>query len=350
MPRVCRPAVAALAAASAATAAVAALAWAGPARGGTVAVGAGPTVGPAQINAVGHPALCWQAGGNGSAVTLEPCDPNLQGQQWSLTGDGVLMNGNGYCLEARPGQPAGVPLNIDFAGQCAGDGAGAGPGGAGPGGAGQVWRYRAGQFVSTGICADAGGPVSPGTEIVRHPCPAAAARWSIGYSAVTVTAGTGSGPAGGMFRASVTAANAASAQSAYGVTITFSLPPGLAATRLQAAGGALWTCAVRAVTCTGTLPSGASSRIAITGLLPAAARPGDSYTLWAEASVTDTSQRPGTSGTSTSLAIAVRPAAPEPAALLGIRSPLPLIAAIAAALLLAGALLILLTRRPRRRP
>jgi hypothetical protein len=61
---------------------------------------AGPTIGPVQINPVGHPRLCWQAGGNGSGVTLERCDPALQGQQWSLTSDGVVMNGNGYCLEA----------------------------------------------------------------------------------------------------------------------------------------------------------------------------------------------------------------------------------------------------------
>ena len=32
---------------------------------------AGPTIGPVQINALGRPGLCWQAGGNGSAVTLE---------------------------------------------------------------------------------------------------------------------------------------------------------------------------------------------------------------------------------------------------------------------------------------
>jgi hypothetical protein len=28
-----------------------------------------------QINPVGQPRLCWQAGGNGSGVTLERCDP-----------------------------------------------------------------------------------------------------------------------------------------------------------------------------------------------------------------------------------------------------------------------------------
>ena len=59
-----------------------------------------------QINPVGHPRLCWQAGGNGSGVTLERCDPAVAGQQWSLTSNGVVMNGNGYCLEAVPSRRA----------------------------------------------------------------------------------------------------------------------------------------------------------------------------------------------------------------------------------------------------
>ena len=62
---------------------------AGPAWAAGSARTAGPTIGPVQINPVGHPRLCWQAGGNGSGVTLERCDPALQGQQWSLTSDGV---------------------------------------------------------------------------------------------------------------------------------------------------------------------------------------------------------------------------------------------------------------------
>jgi len=344
------------------------------------------------INALGHPRLCWQAGGNGSAVTLERCDPAVQGQQWSLTGDGVVMNGNGYCLDAG----TGVSLFIDFAGQCAG---------AGPAGRGQIWRYRAGQLASagSGTCAGPGGPVAPGTEIVRRPCPARS-RWSIGYSAVTVAPGPGSGPAGGTFGASVTVANAASAQTAYGVAVTFALPPQLAAAGLRvtalrvtaphvtaphvtaphvtgAAPGL--SCHVRTLTCTGTLPSGTSARIAVTGLLPVTAHPGTSCTIRAHASVTGTSQRPGTSqppstsqrpstsqplgtsrppstsqppgtfqrsrspGTSrttAALTIVVHPAAAPPAAA---RSPLLLIAAVAATLLLAGALLILITCRSR---
>ena len=65
----------------------------------------GTTIGPVPISVLGHPRLCWQAGGNGSAVTLEHCDRMLQGQRWSLTPDGVLMNGNGYCLEAPDPNP-----------------------------------------------------------------------------------------------------------------------------------------------------------------------------------------------------------------------------------------------------
>ena len=331
--------------------------------------GSAPTIGPVQISALGRPGLCWEAGGNGSAVTLEHCDAAVQGQQWSLTGNGVVMNGNGYCLEAQ-GQPAGQALYIDFAGQCAG---------AGQGLSGQVWRYQAGQLASTGTgaCAAAAGPLWRGTEIVRRACPRGAPRWSIGYSSVTLAPSAGAGAAGsgagaaesgaadsgtaaGMFSASVTVANAASAQTAYGVTVTLSLPPNPAAgpriTGLHAAGprvtggGAGWSCDVRSLTCTGTLPSGAFSRIAIAGRLPAGSRPGDSYTVRARASVTETSQRPGTTRTTTSLTVAVHAAAPgtpgastAPAA----RSPLPLTAIIAAALLLGGAILLVVTRRTR---
>jgi hypothetical protein len=301
---------------------------------------AGPTIGPVQINAVGHPRLCWQAGGNGSRVTLERCDPAVAGQQWSLTSDGVVMNGNGYCLEAG----SVAALYIDFAGQCAGDGSGNGQGRRG-----QVWQYRAGQLASagTGACAGPGGPVAPGAPILRRPCSSpgpAGSRWSIGYSAVTVKPGPGGGPSGGMFAASVTVADAASAQAAYGIAVTFSPPPRLAASGLHVTGASGWTCDVRRMTCTGTLPSGASGRVALTGRLPAAARPGTSYTVRARAAVTGTSQRPGTPRTATaSLTVPVHPAAPRPAS--GIRSPLLTIAAVAAALLLAGTLLIYVARR-----
>ena len=328
---------------------------AGPAWAAGSARAGGPTIGPVQINPVGHPRLCWQAGGNGSGVTLERCDPALQGQQWSLTSDGVVMNGNGYCLEAG----AATALYIDFARQCVGSGPGPGPGpgpGSGPGhkqgGRGQVWQYRAGQLASagTGACAGPGGPVAAGAPILRRPCPAGS-RWSIGYSVVTVAPGPGggqSGPDGGTFTASVTVADAASAQAAYGVAVTFSLPPHLSASGLHVTGAAGWTCDVRRVTCTGTLPSGASGKVAVTGRLPAA-RPGtsyagSSYTVRARAAVTGTSQRPGAhSITSASLAVPVRLAPPLPAS--PIRFALILIAVAVAALLLAGALLIYITRR-----
>jgi hypothetical protein len=224
------------------------------------------------------------------------------------------MNGNGYCLEAGPA----AALYIDFAGQCAGTG---------HPGRGQVWQYRAGQLASagTGACAGPGRTVASGAPVVRRACSSlgpAGAPWSIGYSAVTVAPGPGGGPAGGAFTASVTVANAASAQAAYGVAVTFTLPPPLAATALRITGRITgpsgWTCDVRTLTCAGTLPSGASRRVAITGHLPAAARPGTSYTVRARAAVTGTSQRRGTPRTATtSLRVPVHPAAPRPAA--GIR-------------------------------
>ena len=80
--------------------------------------GAGATIGPVQINPVGHPGLCWQATGDGAPILLEDCDPGLKSQQWSLTPGGVMMNGIGYCLEAQSGQPDGVPLDTDFVGEC----------------------------------------------------------------------------------------------------------------------------------------------------------------------------------------------------------------------------------------
>jgi Ricin-type beta-trefoil lectin domain len=83
--------------------------WSGV-RPAAVWAGSAPTIGPVQISALGRPGLCWETGSNGSAVTLEHCDAAVQGQQWSLTGNGVVMNGNGYCLEAQPGQAAGQAL------------------------------------------------------------------------------------------------------------------------------------------------------------------------------------------------------------------------------------------------
>ena len=145
---------------------------------GQVSTASGTTIGPVQISALGHPRLCWEAAGNGSAVTLEHCDRMLQGQQWSLTPDSVLMNGNGYCLEAVPGGP----LLVDFAGQCAGSPS-------------QTWHYRSGRLAGREACAAVAAPPVPGAEIVGSACSRTVAgtlsRWSIGRSAVTLTASRG---------------------------------------------------------------------------------------------------------------------------------------------------------------
>jgi hypothetical protein len=304
--------------------------------GGPASASGGTTIGPMQINPVGHPHLCWQATGNGAPILLEACDSAVVAQQWSLTPDGVMMSGIGYCLEALPGQPAGVPLYIDFAGQCGG-------------GRGQVWRYdgTTGRLSSLGTCAGLGGSPSPGTEIVRRSCPRGP-RWSIGYSAVTIKAGTGNGPAGGPFDAAVTVANAASAQTAYGVTVVFGRRPGLAVTGFHVASGASgFRCNLPSLTCTGTLLAGASGRIGVAGRLPAGAQPGHVYTLTARAFVRGTSQLPGTTGKTVPVTISVHAAAPPAAGVGGPSGRVYLLAGLVAVLLLGGGLLVGLTLRRR---
>ena len=232
---------------------------------------------------------------------LEACDPSLRNQEWSLTPDGVLMNGIGYCLEALPSQPHGTPLYVDFAGQCDGS-------------RGQVWTYTGatGHLSSSGsgTCAVPGGPIAAGTQVVRAACGPHGLRWSIGYSAVTLAAGPGRS-ARGSYSASVTVANAASAQTAYGVAMTFGLPRNVAATALDAVGGASgFRCDVQTLTCTGTLPAGTSGHIDISGRLPRDAAPDASYTVSARAAVRDTSQRPGTVPTSVLVKVSAATAAP----------------------------------------
>jgi hypothetical protein len=302
--------------------------------------GGGTTIGPVQINPVGHRNLCWQATGNGAPILLETCDSALQAQQWSLTPDGVLMNGIGYCLEALPGQPHGTPLYIDFASQCGGS-------------RGQVWRYNgmAGRLSSLGACAALGGSLSSGTQIVRSSC-SRSPRWSIGYSAVTLRPGTGSGPAGETFGASVTVANAASAQTAFGVSVAFGLPRGWSATAVQAAGAAFgWRCDRHTMTCTGTLPAGATGRIGISGRPPASARPGHSYPLTARAAVTGTSQSPGPARTTTAVKVLIHAPAPAPHSS-GPSTSVDILAAVVAVFLVGGGLLVGLTvrRRPTETP
>jgi hypothetical protein len=309
--------------------------------GGTPASAkSGTTTGPVQINPVGHPHLCWQATGNGAPILLETCDPAIEAQQWSLTPDGVLMNGIGYCLEAGSGQPVGVPLFIDFASQCGGS-------------RGQVWQYNGstGHLSSLGTCAGLAGRVSAGISVVGRACPGGP-RWSIGYSAVTLRrgSGSGSGAVGGAFDTSVTVANAATAQTAYKVTVKFGRLRGLDYTGAHATGGASgWRCDRSTLTCTGTLPAGASGRIYVSGSLPTDARPGRSYTLTARAVVSGTSQLPGTATKAVPATVAVHAAPPAPA---GARSSsgLLLLAGTATVFLLGGGLLVgfTLRRRPAR--
>jgi hypothetical protein len=310
-------------------------------------------MGPAQINLLGYPDLCWQANGNGAAITLDNCDTAIQAQQWTLTSNGVLMNGIGYCLEAGTGPVLGdVPLYIDFAGQCAGS-------------AGQVWQFSGstGELASpmAGVCAVIVGQPVPGAEIIRRPCTGTVPgrKWSFGYSAVTLAAGTGSGRAGGVFTASVTVANAASSQAAYGVTVRFSRRRGLTVTGLRASAGFTgWTCVRRALTCSGTLPSGVAGRIDVAGHLAAGARRGSTYAVSARASVTGTSQMPGAAHTTATVAVAVLAAAPavtgtgplgsQPGASSPASTGLRLMAVIAGVfLLLGGGLLVSVTQRPK---
>jgi hypothetical protein len=268
---------------------------------------------------------------------------------WSLTPNGVLMNGIGYCLEALPGQPHGTPLYVDFADQCGGT-------------SGQAWTYTGskgqlsspGPAAGTGTCVGLGGSASAGTDIVRASC-GHGPRWSLGFSAVTLAAGTGSGAAGGSYSASVTVANATSAQSAYGVTVAFGLPRSLAAAGLQPAGAASgFRCSVRTATCTGTLAAGTSGHVDISGRLPAGAAAGDSYALTARATVADTSQRSSTARLTASVKVLVGAAAPAPATggvILSLSLPLLLliiiILLIVVILFLGGGLLVGLAARRR---
>jgi hypothetical protein len=303
------------------------------AAGSPASASGGTTLGPVQINPVGHPHLCWQATGYGLPILLETCDHAVEAQQWSLTPAGVLRNGIGYCLEAGSGH-GGAPLYIDFVDECGG-------------GVGQVWRYNGttGHLSSLRTCAGLSGPVSAGVSVVRRACPAGP-RWSFGYSAVTVTPGTGSGAVGGAFDASVTVANAPSAQTAYKVSVKFGLQHGLDYTAAHATSGiSAWHCDRSTMTCTGTLPAGATGRIVLSGRLPANAKPGR-YTLTTQAVVGGTSQRPGTPDKAVPVMVAVH--APPPAHVRpGHSLGLIILAVVAGLFLLGETLLIVFVRRRR---
>ena len=78
------------------------------------------------------------------------------------------------------------------------------------------------------------------------------------------------------------AAGALAALAAAVLTFALAAPSARAASGLHVTGAAGWTCDVRRVTCTGTLPSGTSGKVEVTGRL-GAARPGSSYTVRAGA-------------------------------------------------------------------
>jgi hypothetical protein len=138
----------------------------------------------------------------------------------------------------------------------------------------------------------------------------------------------------------VTVTNSASAQTAYGVTVAFGLPSGLAAAGWQPTGAASrFRCDVPAATCAGTLAAGASGQIDISGRLPTSAAAGDSYAVTARATVAGTSRRSRTARLTASVKALVGAAAPATG---GVVLPLsmPLLVLIVVILLLRGELLV----------
>lgn len=348
---------------------------AGAAAAGTAAsqATAGP-VGPAPISPLGHPGLCWEAWGNGSAVTLEKCDPALQGQSWTFTGrNDVLMNGNGYCAQngdSTPSSTNGPPpagsdtVFLSFAGQCSGSPS-------------QSWTFsgRTNQVTNTpaGVCAYvAGGALVPGAVIVARRCSAAGhtSIWSMGVSNLALAApkaAAGSSPAASRtatghraaagarrdFAGAVTISNAvavsgsADAMTAYGAVVSVQAPPGFTVTRLTPEGLPGWSCTARARTCRGNLPGGDHGQLLVEGTVtgvPAAS------TLTANATVAHTNQSPHAK--STSAVLAVRTFSP-PAAASAARAPgssVMMFGLIAGILVVLGVFLALVTRRRRAAP
>ncbi len=254
----------------------------------------GPPVGPASVSPLGHPGLCWQAGGNGSAITLEACETAVQGQLWTFTSNGVLMNGNGYCLQnGGPSQSDPQPnasLFLSFSGQCAAA-------------ASQEWTFSG---VTSGIkntpddlCAYVqGGGLVPGAEIVGRRCGSTGSgdMWSQGVSDLTLSGASRSAstraqrPASTRraFTAEVTVSNAARATTAYAASVTVRPPSGLTVTKLAGTGDlSNWTCTVRMLKCSGNLVAGSSGQITIGGTV-ASRSPADAMT--AHAAVMRTNQ------------------------------------------------------------
>jgi hypothetical protein len=220
-------------------------------------------VGPAPVSALGHRGLCWQAWGDGSTITLEGCVTGQDGELWTFTSNGVLMNGNGYCLQAgRAGS-----LFLSFSGQCAGAPS-------------QRWTFSGAtsqiRNAPTGDCAYVqGGALVPGARIVARRCgPAAKGRaWSQGISDLILSAPRPGTTASNVatsavraFTARVTVSNAPRATTAYAAAVWFRLPRGLTVGRLTATGGLRgWTCKLATPSCHGNLGAGATGQVTVAG-------------------------------------------------------------------------------------
>jgi hypothetical protein len=256
-------------------------------------------VGPVPVSPLGHRGLCWQAWGDGSAITLQRCVAGQNGQLWTFTSNGVLMNGNGYCVQAG----RRTSLFLSFSGQCAGAPS-------------QRWTFSGTtsqiRNAPTGDCAYVqGGALVPGAQIATRRCAPAAKgwAWSQGISDLTLSAAgedaprrgardqgatgrrsmgqgatgrrasgqgaTGEAAAGQdvtanstvrAFTARVTVANAPRATTAYAAAVWFRLPRGLTIGRLTATGGLRgWTCTLTKVSCHGNLGAGGTGQIIVTG-------------------------------------------------------------------------------------
>lgn len=318
-------------------------------------LGAPGGVGSVRISPIGHPSLCWETHGPGSAVTLQQCDAALQEQQWSLTAAGILINGAGYCLEGA-GTPVGggSALYVDFAHQCAGT-------------AGQRWRYSGTtsriSAPRVGVCAEAaGGALVAGTQIVRARCGTgtAAQRWSLGFSDVGLTGGHGHGRPGGRYVTTVAVANTSTTATADGVTVTLRPGSGLRVTGLRGVGGAHgWSCDVARTTCSGSLAADAKGDLDVSGRMPRQTKLGTTSVVVAHLTVTGSNQTAAASHTTADASVTASTAAvPElstgdrggkttaSATGGGLDRHLPAVAAVVAAIgIVGGALLLVATRR-----
>jgi Ricin-type beta-trefoil lectin domain len=286
---------------------------------------AGPPVGPVPVTPLGHQGLCWQAGGNGSPITLEDCAAGVNGQLWTFTSDGVLMNGNGYCLQdggpggtpAGAGSQAGDSLFLSFSGQCGGA-------------ASQLWTFSATtnqiRNAPGDLCTDVqGGALVPGAAIVPLRCTgpassgaASGVRWSQGasdlkLSAPSPAAGTqAQRPAGTRreFTAELTVSNGAKATTAYGAFVSVQPRHGLTVTKMAGSGGLSgWTCAAAALKCEGNLAAGATGRVTLGGTVTGAASTGSTVTAHAGVLHTGQSRHAALSATVPLRMSAVPPAA-----------------------------------------